>query len=63
MMGTLSGPGASSWRTAPRELLFSPAAHSVPAVFQWLKQIEGTEAALTQKMLDLEKEKVRNATP
>ncbi|XP_026959842.1 janus kinase and microtubule-interacting protein 2-like [Sagmatias obliquidens] len=57
MMGTLSGPGASSWRTAPRELLFSPAAHSVPAVFQWLKQIEGTEAALTQKMLDLEKEK------
>ncbi|XP_029804696.1 janus kinase and microtubule-interacting protein 3-like [Suricata suricatta] len=24
---------------------------------QWLKQIEGTEAALTQKMLDLEKEK------
>lgn len=29
-----------------------------PALFQWLKQIEGTEAALTQKMLDLEKEKV-----
>lgn len=30
------------------------------AVFvQWLKQIEGTEAALTQKMLDLENEKVR----
>lgn len=29
-----------------------------PTVFQWLKQIEGTEAALTQKMLDLEKEKV-----
>nr|XP_030719701.1 janus kinase and microtubule-interacting protein 2-like [Globicephala melas] len=56
-MGTLSGPGASSWRTAPRELLFSLAARSVPAVFQWLKQIEGTEAALTQKMLDLEKEK------
>lgn len=26
---------------------------------QWLKQIEGTEAALTQKMLDLENEKVR----
>lgn len=24
---------------------------------EWLKQIEGTEAALTQKMLDLEKEK------
>lgn len=33
---------------------------SVPAVFQWLKQIEGTEAALTQKMLDLEKEKVKD---
>ena len=30
------------------------------AVFQWLKQIEGTEAALTQKMLDLEKEKVKD---
>lgn len=63
MIGTLSGPGASSWRTAPSEPLFSLAARSVPAVFQWLKQIEGTEAALTQKMLDLEKEKVKDATP
>ena len=39
---------------------FSLAVPSVPAVFQWLKQIEGTEAALTQKMLDLEKEKVKD---
>ncbi|EHB03663.1 Janus kinase and microtubule-interacting protein 1 [Heterocephalus glaber] len=30
---------------------------------KWLKQIEGTEAALTQKMLDLEKEKVEDPTP
>ncbi|KAJ8780314.1 hypothetical protein J1605_011578 [Eschrichtius robustus] len=30
---------------------------SQPPLNQWLKQIEGTEAALTQKMLDLEKEK------
>lgn len=34
-----------------------------PALFQWLKQIEGTEAALTQKMLDLEKEKVKAPSP
>lgn len=34
-----------------------------PVLFQWLKQIEGTEAALTQKMLDLEKEKVKAWAP
>ena len=35
----------------------------VLALFQWLKQIEVTEAALTQKMLDLEKEKVKDPAP
>ena len=27
---------------------------------QWLKQIDNTEAALTQKMIDLENDKVQN---
>lgn len=27
---------------------------------QWLKQIDSTEAALTQKMIDLENDKVKN---
>lgn len=36
---------------------FSP--FYIAMFMQWLKQIEGTEAALTQKMLDLENEKVR----
>lgn len=40
-------------------MLVVTAVPSVPVLFQWLKQIEGTEAALTQKMLDLEKEKVK----
>lgn len=45
------------WRGLP------PVSALCPALFQWLKQIEGTEAALTQKMLDLEKEKVKTWTP
>lgn len=45
------GPGGTWFSLCPLP--------SVPDVFQWLKQIEGTEAALTQKMIDLEREKVK----
>lgn len=64
--GTPSEPGiprrggslrARPWRK-PRLALVLTIMPSVPVLFQWLKQIEGTEAALTQKMLDLEREKV-----
>lgn len=48
---------ARPWRK-PRLALVLTVVPSVPVLFQWLKQIEGTEAALTQKMLDLEREKV-----
>lgn len=48
---------ARPWQK-PRLALVLTVVPSVPVLFQWLKQIEGTEAALTQKMLDLEREKV-----
>lgn len=67
VMGTLLEPGVPPRRRSPAHLALAGAPPElaliavppVPALFQWLKQIEGTEAALTQKMLDLEKEKVK----
>ena len=53
-------PYTRGWGERPPDSTGSHVCPSVPAVFQWLKQIEGTEAALTQKMLDLEKEKVKD---
>lgn len=57
-LGPRSPSGRRPRTPAWRKPGYGPSRRPRPALFQWLKQIEGTEAALTQKMLDLEKEKV-----
>lgn len=46
---------------APEDAVISHFSSFVP-IFpaQWLKQIDSTEAALSQKMIDLENDKVKN---
>lgn len=51
----------SSAILAPEDAVISHFSSFVPIVpAQWLKQIDSTEAALSQKMIDLENDKVKN---